>query len=200
LLARGVRPVTEGTPPSAPPALTAGAALSAVALVASLAYALAWGRPWDFAHPELGRVELADGFSVSLPAVRVRIDQSASDGVTTATFGDLYTDGAVYRVLLAPGDPGTVPDAARMEALKEGFTQKAIAGYPRQGFLAVGQLKGRPVVTDHAVSAGTRVREWSTYLGDHLVVLHAAELAAPDAAPWEDLAPSIFLSIEPPRR
>ncbi|HVE81667.1 MAG TPA: rhomboid family intramembrane serine protease [Myxococcales bacterium] len=199
LLTRGVRPVAEGTPPSAPPALTAGAALSAVALAASLLYGIAWGRPWDFARPELVRVELADGYSAQMPAVHTRIDEREENGVTKTTLGDLYTDGAIYRMLLIPSDPGTVADADQLENLKAELAQQALAGVPRQGAIKVERLGDRQVVTDLATSGDTRVREWSTYQGSHLVVMQVVEIAKPGTAPWEQLAPAIFLSIQPPR-
>ena len=200
LLTRGVRPVAEGTPPSAPPALTTGAALAAAALVASIVQGFAWGRPWDFARPELVRVELPDGFGISLPAVHTRLDESPREKVTSTTFGDLSLDGAVYRVVLGPVDPGTVADAARMEELKKLMAHGEMAGSPRQGAIALEQLDDRLAVTDHITNAnGARIREWATYLGDHIVILHAVELKQPGAAPWEHLARPIFLSIRPPK-
>ena len=196
LLTRGVRPVAEEAPPPPSRALTAGGALSAIALVASLAAAIAWGRPWDFAEPELTRVELAEGFVATMPAVRARLEERSDNGVISTTFGDIYTDGAVYRVLLIPAK-GVVADTAEMDALKAELAKQALAGIPRLGRIEVKELGGRTVVVDQAASGLNRVREWSTYRDDHLVILQVVEPSNPGQAPWEALAPNIFLSIGP---
>lgn len=70
-----------------------------------------------------------------------------------------------------------------MDALKAELAQQPMAGVPRQGSIAVEELGGRLVVTDQAVSGASRVREWSTYRDDHLVILQARERRVEAAGP-----------------
>jgi membrane associated rhomboid family serine protease len=190
-LPRWADPSGDPGPDRVPAAVRGGAIVSGMVLVASLAAAAAFGRPWELANPpRYERVAVGTtGWTAELPAGLRVLD----GGPEEAARGDIVGDPGVVSVMVLP-----LPRDAAGDSLEQ------IAGELSQGddtFQARAAPRRRTVNGRELVEvvlegpSGARLRRSAAVVDDRVVQADALQL--PGAVGWEDVATRAVTSARP---
>jgi membrane associated rhomboid family serine protease len=208
LVTRGVEPVwtEEGSAarrePRASMGLTLAAVAVAIALVGSVAVAIAQGRPWELGQaPELTRVAVADtGVSVEMPAsiAGATVEQPDLSGRIIGYGTDLSGPIAVeVRVDPLPEEiPADMIDAA-LETLRGALQGAPPQGSAREEDARIVTIGARKLVYTRLKNGAVRVHVWVTLAGKRRVILR---VLAHDALPaaWAGIPERIAASLAVP--
>jgi rhomboid protease GluP len=196
LLSWGVRRRGDPAPEGGALLFRGLAAALAVLMAASVASALARGRPWELRSPPepLRRVALpGTPVALSVPP-GLALEAAAGDSVAgepegTRAFviGDGYSDPLTLWVTVRPG---VVP----LEALRARLATAAPAELHLQGTPRIVMLDGRPAVTARLEGPELTRTTWILFQSDHVVQLDA-DCITGAAAAWCRLGERIARSV-----
>ncbi|HEY7955542.1 MAG TPA: rhomboid family intramembrane serine protease, partial [Polyangia bacterium] len=195
----GVQPTWDGAP-RAPerrrPVLTLAAATLAIAMLASVALALATGRPWALGDPpRLRPVVVGDsGVSLSLPeaiALPPKIE-TRPNGVRLFDFITIGEPLGV-EVVIAPIGPGGDP-AATLEAERQTLDRVSPPKATREGAATLVTVGARRFAFVRYRMRGATMQTWVTVLNDQEVVLRVYQYGAVPPS-WSGAARQIVASL-----
>jgi rhomboid protease GluP len=207
LITHGVRPVwAEGPAPE--PARrgawgsvvwTLGAIALAVAMLASVAVALAKGRPWEIKRPPvLQQVQIGDtGLRVRLPSViAARPEIERRDITQTFSYGDLRRSPLAVEIVVTSLPAPLAPGEMRAAML---LLQAAAAAAPPDTLSStapvITSVGGRPTVTVERRMKSYVQRSWLSIVGSRRVILQVYYL--PDCPPaWIQIQDRIAESLQ----
>jgi membrane associated rhomboid family serine protease len=178
------------------PSLFTGAAsaLTAAAMVASVAMALVTGKPWELAQPPaLARVPIGDsGLSIEVPAgMQSKRDQGHD--VTIWSFGSLMEAPVAFEAIVSEAS-GNEADPFG-EAQKE-LDQRAPDKWTRTAAARRITLGGQPaVVVEHDVGKVVHVKTFFLQRGSHEVLLRGYAARDRRPAAWKDMEEKVAASI-----
>jgi membrane associated rhomboid family serine protease len=197
IITRGVTPAsTEGMQAAQQPRSSSGLTLVALALsiamIGSVAAALATGRPWQIGEPPvLTRVQVADtGVTLEIPSVMAgALVDEHQDGVRILRYGKLSEYPLIVELLIV-GLAQVVPPEQLEEVLeteRKALQEVAIPGAQRQTDAVLATQGGRRFATvTHRINTVT-LRTWLTIVGDRELILRIYAL---------DELPSSWLGLE----
>ena len=182
------------------PLWTALAAITGLAMIASVAAGFVLGKPWEGGKPPvLTSVTPGDmGVTLLLPdSVTSQMKSVASEGSTTFTYGDASEDPFLFDVLVGPLPAPIAPDAVQreLEGIKTALEEKLPEGATRVAPLHIETVGPHRVVEDQIkLESGVVAKRYALFTGARFVMLRSYELGERPKA-WAGIEEKIVTSI-----
>ncbi|MBL8953724.1 MAG: rhomboid family intramembrane serine protease [Myxococcaceae bacterium] len=206
LITAGLPPAEASNDPARPPLrespiVKLGAAVAILALVASLAAALVFGRPWELrSTPALTTVAFGPTASAQLPMLTTPPRQQ--EGSSSWVYGGLQQDPVAFVVVLPEArlsdDEAADPKGTLSAAVRD-FNPGLIDGFKLEVKTELRDRKGRPYLYHRQVADDGRTAESHFLIEGHRMATVMVLISKGASSAWREAADRAPFSLELPQ-
>lgn len=157
------------------------AALTAIAMIGSVAAGLVAGKPWEAGKPPVlvHAVVSGAGITVDLPeSVASEVKIEVEDGATTALYGNNEEDSLLFEVFVSPLDAALPAESLEPELAEMAKTMQGMPdGATRVVAPRIETLGGHRVIVDEVkLKSDVPMKRYALFVGARLVMIRSYEV------------------------